>query len=493
MNTMKTPLRRLTAGVGVLALATIGVLGTASMANADVGPGQPGAPTEGSLVIHKYAGSGTSQPADGTQQTINRPPLAGVTFEVTPIGMLAGGDCVPLDLGTAAGWTDAQAVALPVSAPYCLATAQTVSGDTDATGALTFPGLPLGLYYVDETAAPAGTTPSVEFLVTLPYANQSASTVDWLYTVYVYPKNNVDGDGSKTVGDATGHGLDSTVPWTLTSKPLGSFDDGAPLTSFSLIDNLDSRLTYAATPASTFTYTTPGSAPAAVAAANYSLSTPPGAGGTITAALTSDGIAWANTLPAGTRFTLSFSTTVTGVGDINNEAFQNSGGDDVTLGEASTQWGPAEILKHQAGDKAKTLQGAKFSVYDSVNGTDCTGTLGAALSVNGQTEFTSGANGIVSIAGLYVGKNNETASRVYCVVETQEPVGFVKDTTPRAITVKAEGTATTLAHIDVANTPVNGPILPMTGGDGALWFAVGGIALLLVAAGGLMMARRNQH
>ena len=494
MNGNQKLLRRLAAAAGTVALLAVGVFGTASMASANVGPGQPNAPTEGSLIIHKYAGSTTEQPADGTQQTIDRPPLKGVTFEVTPVGKLSAGVCVALDLATPAGWTDAQLVTMPVAAPYCLVTADTMTADTDASGEITFANLPLGLYFVDETAAPAGTTPSVEFLVTIPYANQSASTVDWLYDVHVYPKNDLEGNGSKTIGDATGLGLGATVPWTVTSKPIGSFNDGAPLTSFSMIDVLDSRLTYSASPAPTFTYTTPGNPPVAVLGANYTLGTPVGAGGTLTATLTSPaGIAWANTLPAGTQFTLTFSTTVTGVGNINNTAFQNSGGDDVTLGQASTQWGPAEVLKHQAGDKTKTLQGAKFSVFDSPNGTDCLGTLGAAVSVNGQTEFSSGANGVVTIAGLFVGNNNAVASRMYCVVETQEPVGYVKDTTPHPVTVKAEGTATTTAHIDVANRAVPGPTLPMTGGDGALWFSVGGIALLVAGAGGMLMVRRNRH
>lgn len=491
MKNKMMPMRRVASGLGVIALTLAGVIGGAGMASAASGPGQPGAPGEGALVIHKYAGAATSQtPPNGTEQTIDRPPLAGATFQVTPVGKLVGGTCVALDLSTAAGWTDAQAAddSMPPVAPYCLVTASATSQTTGTTGTVTFSGLPLGLYHVDETAGPAGVSPSVEFYVTLPYANTSGSTVDWLYTVHTYPKNTLEGDGDKTVGAPTGQGLGSTVPWTLTSKPLGSFDNGQRLTSFRIIDRLDARLTYSSTPAPVLTYTTPtGTAP--VPAADYSVIAPAGAGGQVVANVTN--LTWLNSLPAGTFFTFTFSTTVTAPGDILNSGFQNSGGADVKLGDASTQWGPAEILKHQAGDLTKALAGAKFSVFSSPDGTSCTGDLGAAISINGQTEFTSGANGIVAIPGLFVGNDGAVAQKVYCVVETAEPVGFIKDVTPRAITVKPETTATTTAHIDVANTPVPGPILPLTGSSGTLWFTVGGVALIGIALGTLLVVRRS--
>lgn len=491
MKSKGMPVRRLASGVGVLALALAGVMGGASMASAtDSAPGQDGSPTNGELIIHKYAGGETDQNNNGTVQDIDRPPLGGVTFEVTQVGTLDGGDCVALDLATPAGWADAQLAinSTPPSGDYCLVEASMLDETTDATGTATFSNLPLRLYYVEETGAPDGVDPSVAHYVTIPYASENGNTTDWLYTVHTYPKNTLDGSGDKTVGEPSGHGLGSTVPWTLKSMPIGSFDDGQSITAFSLIDNLDAKLTYTSTPAPTLTYTTPTTAATDVPASAYTLSTPNTAGGTVEAEFTD--MAWLNGLPAGTFFELTFSTTVTGVGDIENEGFQNSGGDDLSLGDASTQWGPAEILKHQKGDTSKTLAGAKFSVFDSLNGTDCTGTLGAALTVNGQTEFESGANGIVTISGLWVGNDDFPTTRVYCVVETQEPTGFVKDTTPHMITVKAETTATTTAHIDVANTPVPGPSLPMTGANGTLWFTIGGIALIAMAGGGLLLVRR---
>ncbi len=489
MKSKGMPVRRLASGVGVLALALAGVIGGASMASAtDGAPGQPGSPDEGSLVVHKYAGGPTDQDNNGTEQNVDRPPLGGVTFEVTPVGILDGPNCAPLDLSTPQGWADAQIAigAMPPVAPYCLDTTSTATQVTGADGTATFAGLPLGLYYVDETAAPAGVTPSIEHYVTIPYASENGQSTEWLYNVHTYPKNTLDGDGDKTVGEPSGHGLGSTVAWTLKSKPIGSFDNGQTITAFSLIDNLDPKLTYTDTPAPTLTYTTPTASATDVPADAYTLTAPNGPGGTVEVEFTD--LDWVNSLPAGTFFELTFSTTVTGVGDIQNEGFQNSGGDDVSLGDASTQWGPAEILKHQKGDKTKTLAGAKFSVFDSPNGVDCVGDLGAPISVNGATEFESGADGIVHIAGLWVSNDAVDASRVYCVVETQEPTGYVKDTTPRAITVTADTTARVL--LEVPNTPVPGPALPMTGANGTLWFTIGGIALIAMAGGGLLLVRR---
>lgn len=239
--------------------------------------------------------------------------------------------------------------------------------------------------------------------------------------------------------------------------------------------------------APTVTFTTPGGT--ATAVADFTVTPPAGAGGTLTATL--NDMTWLNSLPAGTYFEFTFSTTVTGVGDgdIKNTGYQNDGSGNFEVGDASTQWGQAEILKHQKDDKTKTLEGAKFSVFNSVNDM-CSGDLGAALTVNGETEFASGANGIVTIEGLWISNDSTSASRVYCVVETVAPVGYVLDAAPKLITVTAGATAT--VELEVANTPVSGPILPMTGANGTFWFTVGGIALIVIAGGGLLLVRRTR-
>src|SRR5690606_11412350 len=115
------------------------------------------------------------------------------------------------------------------------------------------------------------------------------------------------------------------------------------------------------------------------------------------------------------------------IGNIQNDATQYANGHTDDLGTARTQWGSAEILKHQAGSTAKTLAGATFELYNSTSGA-CT-TLGSQVTINGETEFGSNASGIVAFAGLFVGNGDVPADRVYCAVETVAPVGFVLDAT----------------------------------------------------------------
>ena len=101
--------------------------------------------------------------------------------------------------------------------------------------------------------------------------------------------------------------------------------------------------------------------------------------------------------------------------------------------------------------------------------------------------FASNSSGVVDIAGLYVGKNSETASRVYCVVETQAPAGYVLDSTPKELTV-TPGVVTAIS-LPIPNTPTTGPGLPLTGGQGTMLFLIAGVAII-GAAGGTLIFRK---
>jgi len=82
-----------------------------------------------------------------------------------------------------------------------------------------------------------------------------------------------------------------------------------------------------------------------------------------------------------------------------------------------------------------------------------------------------------------------TPSRTYCVVEVAPPAGYILDNTPHAVVVKAEETATTGAVIQVANVPVPGPVLPLTGAEGTTMFTLAGLALVAIAGGGFLVRR----
>lgn len=151
---------------------------------------------KGSITIHKYeyngnsAGTGTGAQTDVVPNDAT--PLGGVTFKIKLVYTLDS-------YYTPAG------VALP-----SVADAQAVTPDTDKTsgtiaaigdwttittattgdiGTATIGDLPLGIYLVQETAAPSQITGQVaDFLVSIPMTN--ADGTGWLYDVHVYPKNS---------------------------------------------------------------------------------------------------------------------------------------------------------------------------------------------------------------------------------------------------------------------------------------------------------------
>ena len=95
----------------------------------------------------------------------------------------------------------------------------------------------------------------------------------------------------------------------------------------------------------------------------------------------------------------------------------------------------------------------------------------------------------MDIAGLYVGKNSETASRVYCVVETEAPLGYELNNAPQAITVLPGAYAQVDYTLSIPNNPAKGPSLPLTGGQGTMLFLIAGVAII-GAAGGTLIFRK---
>ena len=143
---------------------------------------------KGSITIHKYEYNGEAK-VTGTGEDNQTPPegaepLANVKFKITKIAELS-----------AYYGTDAEAFPT-VEAAKGMAAIATFEKATGSDGVATFNELPLGLYLVQETEAPAQITGKVEdFLVSVPMTNATGD--DWLYNVHVYPKN------SSTYGEVT--------------------------------------------------------------------------------------------------------------------------------------------------------------------------------------------------------------------------------------------------------------------------------------------------
>ena len=239
---------------------------------------------DGTLVITKTAAAAgdSTDPGTGAETTVSNTPIAGVTYTVYQVSSYYGN--MIGDLATTDEWTEAAQLAAamdpdPIAAEIAAwqACAPTCNPDwydsdgngsidgvvalanngspvatdtTPSTGVVTFDNLPLGLYYVVESAsssAPSGLVTAAPFLVTLPMTDPAGD--GWMmtpdgssYIVYVYPKNeivsiskSVDNSATTTVGSPIVYTVQAQVPCDLENP-------GEPLESYSITDAIDSRL-----------------------------------------------------------------------------------------------------------------------------------------------------------------------------------------------------------------------------------------------------------
>lgn len=151
----------------------------------------------GSLTIHKYEYNGTNGSTGTGESTDTVPadatPLKDVTFKVSYVAALTdyyGTDGAALPTVDAAKTTLQCATASDkTNGSFTPAVGEYMTVTTNASGEATLSTLPLGIYLVQETAAPAQITgKTADFLVSIPMTN--ASEDDWLYNVHVFPKNS---------------------------------------------------------------------------------------------------------------------------------------------------------------------------------------------------------------------------------------------------------------------------------------------------------------
>lgn len=487
-------LRGIAAAAGAVALGTMGMVALAAPASAAT-PNFPDGPY--SVTVHKYAqpDEATGLPNDGTEidagSLAGLVALDGVTYTIAEVQ--------GIDLTTAAGWqltehlsVDATGAVVDDSAPpNTYATAVSDTQVTAGGGIAAFTGLGLGVYLVSETDGGSNdiTQLADPFLVTVPFPNADT----WLTDVHVYPKNPVT-DITKVVDDSGAHGLGDVVVWPITAV-VPNIPAEQSLDSFEITDELDTRLAFQS---ATVTLTAAdGTTDVPLAAGDYTLGD---AGQNVALEFTPDGIAKLAANQGGT-VTLTINTTVEAVGDgtITNTGvlFVNDSDHDHGFESETpkTTWGSINLLKTDAGDPGNPLEGAEFQVYlteaDAAAGTN-------PVSVGGQTTFTSGANGLVTIEGLKAQENGEGANLTYYVVETQAPAGytiavdFSAAESGQAITV-VPGT-TTNATVTVENPQVPPFELPLTGSSGTALFMVGGLALIALAIGAaIVIGRRKSH
>lgn len=461
----------------------------------------------GTINISKRDASHVGAQGDGTQLTGDAyaalgAPVADVEFTVRQVTHVDGEE---VDLLTRAGWE----LVVDLTLAEVLAGTDVTLGAprvavTDAAGSAVFADLPLGLWLVQETAAPTGIVPAVPFLVTLPMTNPAGD--GWMYEIFAYPKNDTVAL-TKTVDDSAAFILGDAFSWTLTADiPRGEH----PVTAYVIVDVLDERLDFVSASVELSDDT------ALVAGTHYVLVE---VGQEVRVVLTQAGLdlinAVRNETPAVT-VVVELVTEVNAVGDgyITNQAWLLPDGPavDYAFGGAdptdpdnpmtdpdpedpadpfvpsnpeTTRWGNVVVAKTDAQDAL--LAGAVFRVYLSY----ASARAGEDhVVIDGVYEWTTGADGRVVIDGLRASAGAGVRPHAgFWLVEVQAPAGFELLAAP--VHVHVYNANTTAVDVTVVNVPHNvGFRLPMTGGEGAV--AWGLIALVVAVAGGAVFVVRRR-
>ncbi|MFE4468002.1 SpaH/EbpB family LPXTG-anchored major pilin [Leifsonia sp. NPDC056824] len=482
-------IRRLTAAIGVGAVALLGAAAFAGPASADTtGGNAPAGPY--TLTITKLQnppGGGT--PTDGTAQTSGLTPIPGVVFSVAPVN--------GVDLTTPAGWTTAAGLTVNSAGRVVGGGTSYTTGATTAlpatggSGITSYTTSTPAVYEVTETSAPAGTELGAPFLVTLPLPQGG----NWLTNVFVYPKNTVEGAPVKAVDDTGAYGVGASVTWRVASTVPNQVAGNA-FTQYSLTDPLDARLTPPTPGSVTVSLASSTGAAIALPAADYTVGV---AGQTVTVDFTASGLALLTANP-GAVVTATIPTVIGTVGsgtiqNIADQTISTQTGTTVTTPSNPVQdtWG--DVSLHKVDPNGKALAGAQFQVFTSPADAQ---NLSNPVAVNGATTFTSDASGAVAIDGLKAQNDGAGADLTYYLVETQAPAGYtIAPAFAQAAGGYAETVAPGAANPTVTVTDPQAPpiALPLTGSTGTTVFVVGGLALaaLAVAAAVLVVRRRTRE
>lgn len=496
---MSTTRRRITAVLGAVVLAAGAAL-VAAPAQAAPLPGNIDPAVPRSLTVHKFALGPTNGQIAGTGQEIPTTnlgtPLPGAVFTATQV---AG-----VDLTTAEGWAIAASLN-PQSASSRLTTTVFTSTPSAANGTANFTvdttqyptGMPIGLYYVEETVLPAdATNPSAPFLVSLPLPTgpSGAPANQWIYDVHVYPKNAIT-ELTKTRLAPAANSAEARNPdlirWAIAST-IPTLASGDTISNFTLADTIPASLQFVATP------------PTGVSPTTVTVTNSAGTGQTFT-----EGTDYTITTTA-TTSTLTFSpggrTRLAGLqggvvsfnvltravsippnGLIQNSATANINGATETV-TGTTPIGQLTVFAYESsnGGPKTPLAGAVYQVYLTQNDANLQQN---PISIAGQTNWTTAANGLIAIPIVTPGN--------YYVREITPPTGFnLPQSNPVQTVVVAGPTSTTPPvqnYVEFNHTQVSAAnfLLPLTGGDGGLWFGVVGAGLLVLALGGAFVVRRR--
>ena len=491
-------LRRVTAAAGALALGAVAAVAAIAPAQAVTLPGNIDPDQPRSLTVHKYALGPESPLNIGTGQelpSVAGTPLAGAQFTATRVA--------DVDLLTPEGWATVANLTPAQAANRLDADFTFVSEVTDATGEAEFiagpdfpDGLPIGLYLVTETTVPAEVTnPVAPFLVTLPFPTgpSGAPANEWIYDVHVYPKNAVT-ELTKTRVPAPANSVEARNPdlirWAIAAN-IPTLAAGDVVDEFVLTDTIPAELEYVAdppagvAPSNVVVTNAAGLTQTFVAGTDYELTT---TGTTSTVEFTPAGLTRLTALQGGTVTfnVLTRAIAIPADGRIVNTATGIVNGSTETV-TGTTPIGQLTVFAFEAvnGSERTGLSGATYRVYLNQQDADRNENY---IVIDGISEWTTGADGYVEIPIITPGN--------YWVREVSPPAGFQLPTPDRILTQVVAGESSTVPpvqnYVEFQHSQVPAFALPLTGGDGGLWFGVGGAALLAVGIGAAAVVARRR-
>ena len=437
---------------------------------------------KGSITLFKKKGAESGTAATGQKmEGVPGEPLAGVTYKITKLNYdLQNGD-----------WSKFPKAAADVKDGD--KTDTTFEKTTAGEGEAKFSDLPLGIYLVEETNAPAGIVAGAPFIVSVPMVNEASDA--WNYDVIAYPKNT-ETKTKKTVKDAD-QNIQDAYTYTINAD-APTWGAGKSLTAFRFEDQLDQRLDFQKV-------TEVKAGETALGAGDYEVNNPAENGNKLVVKLTDQGLA---KVKSGDKMSLTFEVKRKEVGDtteLKNQAdviFNNPNtGNEVKnkTDEVVTYHGKLKVVKKDGKEAGKVLEGAEFELYQCTSASE----LGEKpLTVNGADKWTTGADGTFTIDGLHVtdfedSKEVSPATKKFCLKETKAPAGYAELDKPVEIDFTRENIAKTgelngddkitlVSEID--NVKQDTPNLPMTGGAGVGILAAIGAAIV---AAGAWFARRT--
>ncbi|AJI78228.1 SpaH/EbpB family LPXTG-anchored major pilin [Corynebacterium singulare] len=479
------------------------------------------------LTIHKFSNNEPGQEGNGLERGDTDglgTALKGAEFEIKRVD--------GFDLTTNKGWEDLSKVTTNDEkiAELGAAAASVATGETDANGVLAFDNLEVGVYYVEETKAPAGHEISTKpFLVTVPMTNPETLN-EWNYDVHVYPKNKkVDEPNkpSKKVNDEKAPKVGDTVSYEATS-PVQKFEN---LTRFKIRDfyPADRLEPHAIEPITSVTITGNKNGVESTETLDVNdYAVKNDVSGQTDILLTAEGIKKVNAFDAddARKVVVNLDFTVIeaaegvdttapivnklGVKQTNNGTPGEDPGEPEEPGTPDEPGDPDEWPKSyygdvqikKVGDEGKALENVVFDVYQCNSKED----LSAEALIKDAAK--TDASGVATIKGLRANNwvNNQAwpldnkdqdgdprAYLGYCLVETQTGKDHELLAEPVFFQIEAANDKVELTSLDITNAPHNGGFdLPLTGGQGVLYLLAGGVMLLVLAGGATYVLRRRE-